>query len=383
MLFSCGHKDNFSGIWLDKEHEKNIINITYDGENYFLKTAGKKTLVKLEDGLLNIKGEYAGIDENDILLIGGKEFIKLENSKTSGFLGDWEGCGVSYGSDGPIKGDCKSYCTIKLIEEDVILTDLCSSEDYVLHLTKNGDMQATLNYSYKKSNKLKLTVKEDGALFWSDPMAHRLYNKINDLDEITKSLESDWTDERDRKKYKTVKIGDQIWLAEDFQYETNEGTVKKLEYMESIDTNKYIWYSQSAAIKHCPKGWHLPSKGEWEQLLVNINSDVKVKEMVGGEKFHTYYGNLFSLIEETAWEKIESQNKYGMSIRPSYLDRGAQAISFATSSKYPNGDPYYFHINDNKSSIDGERIDGVGMFFRGSKYSIQHYSVRYIRDICH
>lgn len=108
-------------------------------------------------------------------------------------------------------------------------------------------------------------------------------------------------DERDGQVYRTVKIGGQIWMAENLNYGkmSRKFPLKgEKKWCYGFDENNCRGgrgglYSYTVAKRICPKGWHLPSEEEWKRLFAAVGGMDRAGRTLMATGDGTYYHDPF------------------------------------------------------------------------------------------
>ncbi|MDR2593785.1 MAG: hypothetical protein LBC87_03340 [Fibromonadaceae bacterium] len=95
------------------------------------------------------------------------------------------------------------------------------------------------------------------------------------------SIEYGSMKDNDGKKYKTVKIGNQIWMAENLDYDVN-GSGSVCHSKDPANCDKYgRLYNWTTAMIACPSDWRLPTNDDWEELISYVESENGCSDCAG------------------------------------------------------------------------------------------------------
>ncbi|MDR2592685.1 MAG: T9SS type A sorting domain-containing protein [Chitinispirillales bacterium] len=193
------------------------------------------------------------------------------------------------------------------------------------------DMQWTVTVSAEGYKDNVFTVQP---VKWNNP------RKDIQLREDINVIKGTFTDERDGKEYKTVKIKNQTWMAENLNIYTRELSNGSWCYGDA-DSNcvKYgRLYNWETAKIACPAGWHLPTDNEWGALVSaagggdnggkvlkstsgwdkNGTDDLGFSALPGGGRYSDgefnyagYYGNWWTARQGSYWKMFNTNDKVG------------------------------------------------------------------------
>ncbi len=176
------------------------------------------------------------------------------------------------------------------------------------------------------------------------------------------------TDARDGQTYRTVKIGDQVWMAENLRYNAegsyapnnSESNVEKFgrlytwttaldipsEFSEQSPARDLEMYNRMKDKNYqgiAPEGWHIPSNKEWEQLMSNLEPK----------------SNGTELRSACIWQK-PGKDSFGFFALPAgyRFDNGAfcqfgKRARFWSKEEYGKSNAFRLSITENSVDIEG------------------------------
>jgi uncharacterized protein (TIGR02145 family) len=148
-----------------------------------------------------------------------------------------------------------------------------------------------------------------------------------------------FTDLRDGKVYRTIVIGNQTWMAENLCYNASGS---KCYNNNTANCQKYgRLYNWNTALTTCPKGWHLPSRKEW-QILDDFVGGEKIagKKLRAKSGWNDYNGSSGNGTDDYGFSALPGGNGFSKD-RFRYVGDNGSWWSASVSERFPDSSHAY------------------------------------------
>jgi uncharacterized protein (TIGR02145 family) len=154
-------------------------------------------------------------------------------------------------------------------------------------------------------------------------------------------------DGRDGNTYKTIKIGNQIWMSENIGYNPKMDGYFPYDRIKSNVTKYGYLYKWKVAMSVCPSGWHLPSKDEYDKLIFNILYTYKQNSsnplLIDGDSgFSVLLGGWRTAVVE--FKEIDIATGFWTSTEVDKYNANFIYIDNKASSIYPGAKDHGFYV---------------------------------------
>ncbi|MBO5532063.1 MAG: fibrobacter succinogenes major paralogous domain-containing protein [Fibrobacter sp.] len=192
------------------------------------------------------------------------------------------------------------------------------------------------------------------------------------------------TDERDGKVYRTVTIGDQVWMAENLNYADSVKTpsLKRRNWCYNnvaancdVTGRLYTWAAAMDSVKTgcgyencsptlpaqgvCPPNWHLPTYAEWNVLFTAVGGQSTAGKVLKSQSGWYSNGNG---TDAFGFSALPAGNRYA----DGQFNYGGRNVRFWCSTEYHTGDAYRMHLD-----YLNEKAANPGISYKGDGYSIR------------
>ncbi len=238
-------------------------------------------------------------------------------------------------------------------EDGTIASAVLKINDKVIEAVTTAPFEYTLTTDDKKAGSLRIVL---------EVTDNHGKTATDEVTIVILGSEREFTDTRDGKVYKAVKIGTQVWMAENLAYlpqvmngKTESSTVDPCYYVygyegndvaEAKATDNYknegVLYNWKAAggiesSKNtdnpsgiqgpCPEGWHMPSEPEWNILYQYVRDQIPADEIATDDVGSVQYNVSGHLRAKGLWATksdsylpqlaLGGMDTYGFAARPS------------------------------------------------------------------
>lgn len=296
-------------------------------------------------------------------------------------------------------GDIVSKCTIKVVKKHIPVKSVSIEKSLTLKVDEEYDLNIKIlpenasNKSYKLSFSDEDVIFTDGEFSIMAVKAGKCVITVTtadgnksancDVTVVSKDDEFSCIDKAGR-KYQTIQIGNQVWMAENLAYIDSE-LLNNGAYVynysgddvkEAMSTENYkkfgVLYSYSSIESCIPKGWHIPSDEEWQELETYIGLSDKEISSYGSRGSKSY-----ALMSKEDWQDLsfEATNETKFSAKPAGL---------RSSSGYFNQiflrTVFWGGISEDGSIIGRALFNSSTKINRSKANPKSAYSVRLIKD---
>ncbi len=191
-------------------------------------------------------------------------------------------------------------------------------------------------------------------------------------DDFSNAASGNFIDIRDQEEYSWVRIGDQVWMAENLNHQTPGGSLGYGNQARQLG-RLYNWETAKNA---CPDGWHLPTDQEWMALEMHLGMS-KSQSIEEGYRGNNEGGQL-KATGRTYWDRPNkgATNSVGFAALPGgycsgniFSNVGSMGY-FWTSTEMDPQKAWYRRLFDYSGQIERKSRDKTDMF-----------SVRCLKDL--
>ncbi|MBR6125880.1 hypothetical protein IKQ19_20185, partial [Candidatus Saccharibacteria bacterium] len=210
--------------------------------------------------------------------------------------------------------------------------------------------------------------------------SQKIEESSSSMNSIYDAQNNTLTDLRDNQVYKTVTIGEQVWMAENLNYmpEDTAGTIfsgatvcgggeeeimedsRKCDILGRLYLRSVALYKQEIFARQgiCPDGWSIPKKNDWEDLIIFLGESPDSKMKIN---------------DNSMWPNSKHSNESGFSAKPS----GNYFTTVGYSHNY-NAYFFYWSTQSNPQFISLLDKDDTIIYSHGQPHVMG--SVRCIKD---